>query len=153
MKEYTCCFTGHRDCINNRKIRKKIISVIKELIIEKDVKYYCAGGAIGFDTIASLCVLKLKKKYPHIKLILILPCYEQDKYWSDKDKKVYNYIKKKADEIVYVSDKYTNGCMQKRNRYLVDKSKYCVGYCVKNRGGTYYTLNYAEKKEIEIIKI
>lgn len=153
MKSNTCCFTGHRDCADNSDIREKLMSVITKLITIKDVKYFGTGGALGFDTIASLCVLELKKRYSHIKLILVLPCPEQDKYWSYNDKEVYESIKKMADKIVYVSDRYTKGCMHKRNRYLVDNSSYCVAYCVKNRGGTYYTLNYAERKGLEIIRI
>lgn len=153
MKNNTCCFTGHRDCADNSEIREKLMSVIIKLITVKNVRYFGAGGALGFDTIASLCVLELKKTYPCIKLILVLSCPEQDKYWSYNDKEVYEYIKKRADKVVYVSDKYTKGCMHKRNRYLVDNSRYCVAYCVKNRGGTFYTFNYAERRGLEIIRI
>ena len=35
--------------------------------------YFGAGGALGFDTLAAQTVLDLKKDYPQIKLILVLP--------------------------------------------------------------------------------
>lgn len=140
MKNQTCCFIGHGDCKDNRKLRKRLKLAVTELITQRGVRYFCAGGVLGFDTIAARCIIRLKRKYPHISLILILPCPEQAKYWSEKDRAVYEDIKKKADRILYTSDRYTRGCMHRRNRCLVDNSAYCIAYCGKNEGGTYYTL-------------
>ena len=61
-------------------------------LIENGYCYFGAGGALGFDTVAAQTVLHLKEKYPHIKLILVLPCVDQAKSWSYEDKVVYtNY--------------------------------------------------------------
>jgi len=43
--------------------------------------------------------------------------------------------------------------MQKRNRNLVDNSGVCIAYLTENRGGTFYTVNYAAKLNREIINI
>ena len=153
MKNQTCCFTGHRDCKDDRRLRKRLKLAVTELITQRNVRYFCAGGALGFDTIAALCVIRLKKKYPDIRLILVLPCPEQDRYWSDRDKTVYKDIMEKADRVIYTSDRYTRGCMHIRNRCLVDNSAYCIAYCGKSEGGTYYTLNYAASKGLEIINL
>lgn len=153
MKNQTCCFTGHRDCKDDRKLRKRLKLAVTELITQRGVRYFCAGGALGFDTIAARCIIRLKRKYPHIRLILILPCPEQDRYWSDRDKAVYKDITDKADRVVYTSLRYTRGCMHRRNRCLVDNSAYCIAYCGKNAGGTYYTLNYAAARGLEIINL
>lgn len=153
MKNQTCCFTGHRDCKDNRKLRKRLKSAITELITKNDVRYFCAGGALGFDTIAARCIIRLKRKYPDIRLILILPCPEQDRYWSHRDKAVYKDIMEKADKVIYTSDRYTRGCMHTRNRCLVDNSAYCIAYCGKSEGGTYYTINYAAARGLEIINL
>ena len=58
-----------------------------------------------------------------------------------------------ADHVVYTAQQYTRGCMHRRNRYLVDNSGICVCYLTKERGGTAYTVNYAEKHKLEIINI
>lgn len=55
--------------------------------------YFGAGGALGFDTLAAQCVLSLRKRYSHIKLILVLPCTTQTKGWSKDDIAVYEEIK------------------------------------------------------------
>ena len=75
--------------------------------------YFGAGGALGFDTLAAQCVLSLKKQYPHIKLILVLPCITQTKGWSKDDIATYEEIKSQADKVVYTSYDYFRGCMLK----------------------------------------
>lgn len=115
--------------------------------------YFGAGGALGFDTLAAQCVLSLRKRYSHIKLILVLPCTTQTKGWSKDDIAVYEEIKSQADKVVYTSHDYFRGCMHKRNRHLVDNSSACISYLTENKGGTFYTVNYAKSKGVEVINI
>jgi len=151
--EKTCCFTGHRVILeNDSKIQKRLESEIKRLI-NIDVQYFGAGGAVGFDTIAALTVLKLKIEFPQIKLILVLPCKDQTKGWNEKDIKIYNQIRSTADKVVYTSEYYTNNCMFKRNRHLVDNSSVCICYLREKSGGTAYTVNYAKQKGLNIINL
>ena len=71
----------------------------------------------------------------------------------EKDIDIYEQIKSKADKVVYTSKEYTIDCMYKRNRHLVDNSSVCVAYLTKNKGGTFYTVNYAEKQKVSVINI
>lgn len=114
MREKTACFTGHR------KIPPESISELSQRLkntllrlIEEGYMYFGAGGALGFDTLAAWCVLSLRKRYPHIKLILVLPCTAQTKDWSKDDIAVYEEIKSQADKVVYTSHDYFQGCMFK----------------------------------------
>jgi len=90
------------------------------------VRYFGAGGARGFDTIAAQAVLTLREEYPDIRLILVLPCKTQAGDWSEGDKITYRRILSQADKVVYTSERYERGCMQKRNRHLVDNSAVCL---------------------------
>ena len=86
MKEKTCCFTGHREIPSGQ--RRRIFAKTEEAIeglIKKGYLYFGAGGALGFDTIAAFAVLKLKERYPDIRLILVLPCFSQTRGWSEED--------------------------------------------------------------------
>lgn len=154
MKENACCFSGHRFIASGElnALSIKLTEKIKELIL-KGVVNFCSGGAIGFDTIAAETVIGLKKEFPFINLVLILPCKEQDKFWTEKDKVRYDLIKKSADKTVYVSENFFNGCMQKRNRRLVDISDFCISYLKDDKGGTFYTVNYAERNGLKIYNI
>lgn len=121
--------------------------------IQTGVQYFGAGGAIGFDTLAAQTVLKLRKQYPHIKLILVLPCLSQTRSWKDDDIKVYEGIKARADRVVYTSQEYSKGCMFKRNRHLVDNSSVCICYLTKDSGGTAYTVSYAKTQGLDVINL
>jgi len=154
MREQTCLFTGHRDIPTQDyyEIKKRTRAAIISLI-EKGVVYYGAGGARGFDTIAAETVLELKKDYPQIKLILVLPCPEQTKGWDEKDIQKYAEIKDRADKVVYTSGHYFRGCMHVRNRHLVDHSRYCICYLTKDTGGTAFTVKYAKTKGLKVYNI
>ncbi len=148
------CFTGHRFIrrSNALPIPTKLKGVL-ETLIERGAYRFRAGGAIGFDTVAALCVLELREKHPHIKLELILPCRDQTKSWSEQEKQIYNYILSQASTVEYVTDRYTPWCMHERNRRLVNGSQVCIAYLTESRGGTAYTYSYAIKKGLEVINI
>lgn len=152
MKDKTCCFTGHRviPIGEYEEIKQNLKDEISSLI-GKGVIYYGCGGALGFDTLCAEVIIDLKTSFPHIKLILVLPCPEQADRWSETDRQRYEHIKEQADKIVYTSPHYTSDCMHKRNRHLVDNSGYCICYQRRETGGTAYTVNYAITAEINII--
>lgn len=147
MKERTVCFTGHRKIPPEQKdvVARRLKNEITKLI-ENGYRYFGAGGALGFDTLAAQTILELKTVYPDVKLILVLPCLSQTRGWSACDVEVYEDIKSKADKVVYTSQEYTRGCMHKRNRHLVDNSSVCICYLTESTGGTAYTVNYAREK-------
>ena len=148
------CFTGHRSIPRQDalyipgKLKKKL-----EELIDRGAYRFRAGGAVGFDTVAALCVLELKEKYPHIKLELILPCRDQTRNWGDNDKRIYNYILSKASTVEYITDTYTGWCMHERNRRLVNESQVCLAYLTHGGGGTAYTFGFALEQGLEVINI
>lgn len=154
MIDKTVCFTGHRMIPADQydAIRRRLMSTIIRLI-GRGYRFFGAGGALGFDTMAAQAVLALKIRYPHIRLILVLPCVLQAKNWSEHDRAVYENLKARADKVVYTSIEYTKGCMRKQNRHLVDNSSACICYLTRASGGTAYTVEYARKKGLEVINI
>lgn len=153
-KKRTACFTGHRQIAENdrKKIEKKLDKIIEKLY-RKGVIFYGAGGAYGFDMLAEKAVIRARKKHNEIKLILVLPCKEQYKYWTPDNQKIFLEIRSQADKVVYTSEEYSNGCMHKRNRHLVDFSGYCIAYLNTDSGGTAYTVDYARQNGLDIINI
>ncbi len=153
-REKTACFTGHREIKENYNVLFLKVYSIVENLIKKGYLYFGSGGARGFDILASEVVLKLKKKYPNIHLILVLPFfnqYEKEKGWSREEIYKYKNIKEKASKIVYTQKTYSSGCYFKRNRHLVDFSSVCICYMHKMSGGTAYTVWYAISKGLIII--
>lgn len=154
MREQTCCFTGHRRLPPNKipAIMNGVRSAVIRLI-EQDVRYFGAGGALGFDTLAAQMILELRDEYPLIKLILVLPCEGQTKGWVAEDVTVYEQIRASADKVVCLSPHYYRGCMQQRNRHLVDNSKHCICFLTKCRGGTAYTVDYARTNSLSVVNV
>lgn len=155
-KNYSCFFTGHRRLPKNRidTIKKILKLKIKELIEDKGVECFIAGGALGFDTLAAQTVIEIKEEYPFIKLYLYLPCRDQSRLWTDKDKYQWRIIMTKSDGYKYVTDgNYTNDCMKKRNYKMADDAGYCISYCVISRSGTGATVNYANEHGVIVHNI
>ena len=154
LRAKTCCFTGHRSLSNEEKL--KVAVRLREIIavqIKAGVVFYGAGGARGFDALAALTVLDMKKEYPQLRLILVLPCEDQTRRWCSEDIAVYEDIKRRSDKVVYVSRGYTPDCMHRRNRHLVDHSGTCICYLTRSSGGTAYTVDYARRRGLLVINI
>ncbi len=152
MKNRSCCFTGHRFIPKGdmSALCRRLVESIEMLVAEGITEFY-SGGAIGFDMLAAEAVLFLKDRYPQIRLHIIVPCENQDVKWSEENKIRYRKIKDSADEVRCLSPVYFNGCMQVRNRYMVDNSCVCIAYLTKMTGGTAGTVKYAQNKEIRCI--
>ena len=153
MKEGYCCFTGHRDILpeDRARINCQLDSVIHSLI-ERGVHCFISGAAIGFDMLAAQAVLRAKRAAPAIRLFLALPCTDQDAKWSAAQRRTYQQLLSAADAYRYISPvPYYNGCMQHRNRFMVDHSGYVVVYLRRMRGGTFQTVNYARQQQVQCI--
>ena len=152
IKEKTACFTGHRmiPILAKRRIAKRLEEAVSEAI-NSGYRYFGCGGALGFDTLAAQTVLRLREANPEIRLILVFPCMDQTRGWDERDIEEYERIKQAADKVAYTAEKYYNGCMQKRNRHLVDYSSLCICYLTEQSGGTAYTVNYAREQGLKII--
>ena len=148
------CFTGHRDI--DACSAYLVPSTLKAIICEavgRGARRFLAGGAMGFDTIAALCVLEMKNQFPDIKLELILPCRNQANKWSEINKRVYDSILERADRVEYLHDVYTATCMHDRNKRLVDCADLVISYLTHNGGGTAHTVAYALKQGRELVNI
>ena len=155
----SACFTGHRTIKADMSTFSALLSSIIEMMItDKGVTDFYAGGAYGFDAVASMSVLHLKEKYSSVKLHLILPCSkeEQSRKWTAEQKAELEKLLGLADSVEYVSDRYYNGCMKARNARLVElASDYCICYWNPSnfRSGTGQTVRMAQKKGIEVINL
>lgn len=154
-KSETACFTGHRIIAGAEidHIRDKVSETIKDLI-GKGVFHFLAGGAVGFDTLTAQAVLKVREQNPNVKLIMVLPCSNQESRWREADKQVYRYLLDNADKIIYVSEQpYFDGCMEKRNSFLVEHSAVCVAYMKHGRSGTSQTVRMARERGLTVINL
>ena len=152
------CFTGHRVISEDRKkLSERLYTILEKNIAEDDVTDFYAGGAVGFDTIAALNVLKLKEKYSEVRLHLVLPCpnEEQTKNWTAEQKYEFKCILGRADTVEYTSERFYRGCMGVRNAQLVKNANdYCICYLEDgHKSGTWQTVKMAEEKGLKVINL
>ncbi len=141
-KETTAMFVGHRECyeMDREQLEREIIG-----LIEKGVDTFLSGGMGQFDAACEGTVARLKSQYPHIKLYVIMPYVNfQTKHITPADELIF------PDGFEFYHPK---AAIQKRNRYMVDRSAYAVCYVQHSWGGAAQTLDYIKRKQIQCISI
>lgn len=154
LREQTGCFTGHRRIPPELRdeLYRRLTQTVERLAGE-GVRYFGTGGALGFDELAAQAVLACRNQDPSIRLIAVLPCPEWDRLWPPADRRRYAELLRQADKVVAVSPQYSTGCMHRRNRYLADHSSVCICWGDDEPGGTAYTVKYAQKQGLRIIRL
>ncbi|MDE6031166.1 MAG: DUF1273 domain-containing protein [Oscillospiraceae bacterium] len=156
---YGVSFTGYRPsklnffgeddplCVD---LKNRLARKIAELA-DKGADRFFSGMALGVDMWCAEAVLELKKTRHEITLTAVIPCRDQDIKWSPTERERYRGILAKCDKVICISEEYVNGCMQKRNRALVDLCDVLVAVYDGKAGGTGYTVNYAEMRHKKTI--
>ena len=147
-KAKACAVTGHRVLEKDFSFEK--LKNILERVVDAGFDTFLVGMALGFDTQCFLALHEIRKQKP-IKIIACVPCESQPIKFNEKQKKLYYDMLESADNVVLVSKEYTNYCMMKRNRYMVDNCSLLFAYLKRNFGGTYHTVEYAKKQQVQIL--
>lgn len=130
------------------RIREQVIKLIKD-----GAENFITGMALGCDTYCAEIVLELQKEYPNITLTAAVPCANQAEFWTKASKAHYYELLEKCNEKVILADHYFKGCMQKRNRYMVDNCDVLIAIYDGKTGGTMNAVNYAKTVGRKIIII
>ena len=89
------CFTGHRTIAEDKEtLSARLYALLERFVTEQKVTDFYTGGAVGWDALAALTVLKLRENYTEVKLHLVLPCpfEEQSTKWNEAQKTEYLHI-------------------------------------------------------------
>lgn len=161
-KEQTCCFTGHRPAKlpwgeNEEDFRcvelKKRLDEELENAYARGMRHFICGMALGADTYFCEAALKLRKTRPDITIEAALPCEEQAVHWKEQNRSRYFSLIEQCDYETMVQRLYDRYCMQRRDRYMVDRASMVIAVYGGTLGGTMYTLAYAVKKGLETVLI
>ena len=132
----TCSFTGHRRIMPQHSDKLPVLLARAiSYAYENGCRTFIAGGAIGFDTLAAREVIRFRISHPDVTLKLALPCVNQEVSWTEAQKSAYSYTLASADEIIYISEEYTDTCMKERNRYLAEHADILIAYVSRSASG------------------
>lgn len=151
-KNETAAFSGHR-IIPAEKVDETRAKVRREImaLYAKGVHVFLNGMALGFDMLAAEEVIALRKEFPYIKLIAVVPFRNQSIKWGTEEKSRWWNILLQADENIFLSEYYFDRCFLKRNDYMVERAGRLVCYFNgRPYGGTAYTYRMAKKKNMLI---
>lgn len=160
----TCAFTGHRpqklkflnkpDDERCMRLIERLNEAVEYVISCHRVTKFLSGMALGVDMLAAEVVLEVREGNPQIMLECVLPCADQSIKWSKKERDRYEKILSRCDKIVTLQETYTSDCMQKRNRYMVEKADIIIAVWDKRiNGGTAKTVEYAQSINKPVIII
>ena len=155
IKANSVAFTGHRSVPESKKddLKKKLRGKIRLLYAMGIRNYYC-GMAIGFDMLAAEVVLSLRSELPYLKLIAVVPFKEQSVRWNYQEQARYKRLLSQCDDAVTLSQVYYNGCLLRRNDYMLAHSCGLIAFFDgKPKGGTFYTYRKARALGMDIINL
>jgi uncharacterized phage-like protein YoqJ len=149
----TCCFTGHRpeylpwgyDESDPRCLAlKDRLAQALEGAYARGYRHFICGMALGSDLYFGEAVAALRRVHADITLESAIPYLAQASAWPpDQQARRARLLDQCTHEIV-VQHHYGPGCLQRRNRYMVDRSSLVLAvYNGQGKGGTYTTLCYA----------
>lgn len=161
-RQSACCFTGHRPAklpwgndeldIRCLALKARLRAAVECAILEGTEHFIC-GMAEGCDLYFCEIVLELKGRYPHVTLEAALPCPTQADKWSEASRARYRALLSRCDYETMVQEAYTPGCMQRRNRYMVDHASLLIAAHDGLPGGTRYTIEYALRRGLQVVDI
>ena len=160
--EQSCCFTGHRDsklpwgrdegdprCV----ALKRQIADVAESLYDSGVRRYICGMALGCDMYFAEAVLELAERRGGVLLEAAIPCLGQDERWGEAQRARYARLLARCGRRTVLSHRYTPGCMEARNLYMVEQSHWLVAAYNGSRGGTFNTIRLALRHGLEIIEL
>ena len=160
-REQSCCFTGHRpDKLpwGENEADPRCLALKRRLegeltqVYNRGYRHFICGMARGCDLYFCEAVLELRSRRPGITLEAAIPCEEQAARWRERDRSRYFRLMEQCDFETMVQHRYTSGCMQRRDRYMVDHAGLLIAaYDGMTLGGTMYTLTYAMRQGLETL--
>jgi len=146
-----CTFAGHRE-VYQANIAEKLDEAISKIMSEDDCFRFLVGGMGDFDGMCSSAVRRAKRNYPdkQISLELVLPYLTRE---LNENKQFYETSYDDVIIPIELADVHYKSAINRRNRWMVEKSDWMVAFVYRDFGGAYTTLRYAEKKGLQIINL
>lgn len=151
----SAAFTGHRYYDFSRKeiIRQRLSRAIVEAY-DNGIRNFISGFATGIDLMAAQTVQSLKLSHPGMVLTAAIPFRGQADRFTPHDRRCYDELIEKADEVIVLSEHYYPRCFLDRDEFMVCNAAQIIAYYDgRERGGTYYTIRKAREMGISVTNL
>lgn len=127
-----CTFFGHKECFN---LDNQALVVAIEDLIYKGVDTFYVGSQGQFDSIVYGCLKQLRKDHPHIRVCVVLAYLPT----------VQSEYDDMADTMYPEIEGHPKFAIERRNRWMIDHSDYCICYINHAWGGAYKFTRLAKR--------
>ena len=135
-----CTFFGHRECYGLDS--QVLLQAIEELITQGVDTFY-VGNQGQFDSTVYACLKHLRNQHPHIRVCVVLAYLPTEKNECDNP----------ADTIYPEIEGHPKFAIERRNRWMIDHSGYCICYINHTWGGAYKFAKLAKQRGKTVINI
>jgi len=134
-----CAFFGHRK-EGYAAIEDKLREILIHLIEKEGITQFYSGGRGAFDCMSARLVSALKKKYPQIKMTLVLSYIPKGKE---------EYTPPYFDDSVYLLERKVPAryAILETNKAIVDKADVIISGVKYGFGGAAKAVEYARKRK------
>lgn len=152
-EEKCCCVTGHREIPPEklRDVERELRREVREAVGEGYTRFY-SGFARGVDLMFAQIVAEEKELHPKLTLEAAIPYAGRLK---TKDA-LFQKLIRVCGKVTVACEQYEPSCYLQRNRYMVDHSQRVIAvYDGRRQGGTWYTMEYAQRtgREVCVIRL
>lgn len=159
--EQVCAFSGHRpqrlpwgDAETDPRccaLKQRMEAELRTLCEEGCLRYLC-GMAWGADLYYLETLLRLRREYP-LTVTAVIPCPSQPSRWPAAQRRRYFCHLDCCDSQLVLEPVYSEGCMLRRNRYMVEHADVLMTVFDGGPGGTAATIRYAEARRLRIVSL
>ena len=140
MGGLACTFFGHRECygLDSQVLQQ----AIKELIA-LGVDTFYVGNQGQFDGAVYSCLKQLGKEHPHIRICVVLAYLPTEKNeYDDMTDTMYPEI-----------EGHPKFAIERRSRWMIEVSDYCLCYINHAWGGAYKFAKLAKRRDKTVINL
>ena len=161
-RQMSVCFSGYRpeklpwgeDESDPRcAALKKRLYDAAESACAQGYRHFICGMAQGCDLYFCELALALRQRHGDVSVEAAIPCPTQADGWPRPQQERYRRLVAACDYETLVQSSYSPGCMQRRNRYMVDHASLLIAVNDGARGGTRSTIEYAFKRGVNVLDI
>ncbi len=158
VREKTACFTGHRpekfpfktDLPAIWKMFRAVLSLHIREAADAGYDTFISGMQRGMDIWAAKEVIALKAKYPSLRLYCVSPFEREIRSRKGEDRRDYEEVAAACDRFITLSADFRPDCYSIRNRYMVDRSSLVIAAAADKRSGTWQTVRYARRTNVNV---
>lgn len=156
-----CTFTGHRpqrlpwgDDETDPRCAALKLRLAQEIqrLCKAGYDTFLSGMAMGCDLYFAQAVLEIRE-IEDIALWAVLPYNAQSARWPLEQRTRHGVLCDAADRVLSLEDSYTDGCMLRRNRWMVDRANCLLTVYDGGPGGTGATVHYAKQRGISLLPL